>query len=458
MKKLSLTSLVLLIVAAIDSIRNLPAAAIFGTPVLFFFFVLALIFLFPTALVAAELTATYSEKGGIYHWVQIAFGEKTGMIAIWMQWINTMLWYPTILLFIASTAAYLFHPDLAENKIYLCSIVLGVFWLLTFLNLFGIHFSSKINNYCVTLGTMIPLLFLIVLGLWWIFSSNAVQVELTPSSFIPTFSSSTSWTSIIAIMASFLGMELAGVHVNDIRNPQKNFPRALWISSVFLLTTMAFGSLAIAVVVPAENIQLASGVMQVVSTFCDIIHAPWIVEILAGFIIIGAIGSIINWLISPAKGLLHAAEHKFLPSFFVKKNKYNVPSRILIGQACVVTVFCLALFTVPTINSFYWFLTAVSTELYMVMYVLMFFAALRLHYTHKTRGKLFKIPGKTTGIWIVCLTGLTGCIMTIAVTFIPSSAIDPKDFWNYQKMIILANIVAILPLFLFYAHKRRQSN
>src|SRR5580704_6268656 len=122
-KKLSLFSLVLLIVAAIDSIRNLPASALFGSALIFFFIFSAIVFLIPTSLVAAELSATFPEKGGVYHWVRTAFGEKCAMFAIWLQWINTILWYPTILSFIAGTATYFINPDLAQNKIYLVSMI-----------------------------------------------------------------------------------------------------------------------------------------------------------------------------------------------------------------------------------------------------------------------------------------------------------------------------------------------
>src|SRR5580704_11741213 len=118
-KKLPLFSLVLLIVAAIDSIRNLPASALFGSALIFFFIFSALVFLIPTSLVAAELSAAFPDKGGVYHWVKMALGEKWAMVAIWLQWINTMVWYPTILSFIAGTAAYIIDPSLAQNPKYL---------------------------------------------------------------------------------------------------------------------------------------------------------------------------------------------------------------------------------------------------------------------------------------------------------------------------------------------------
>src|SRR3989338_4508540 len=98
--KISVTALVLLITGAIDSIRNLPATALFGSSLIFFFIFSAIVFLIPVALVSAELSSTWSEEeGGIYSWVQHAFGKSAAFFTIWLQWVNTIVWYPTILLF-----------------------------------------------------------------------------------------------------------------------------------------------------------------------------------------------------------------------------------------------------------------------------------------------------------------------------------------------------------------------
>src|SRR5579872_7433849 len=115
-KKISFLSLVILIVAAIDNMRNLPAAALFGSSLIFFFIFAAIVFLIPTSLVAAELSAAFPEKGGVYEWVHAAFGKKWAMTAIWFQWINTMIWYPSMLSFIGGTLAFAINPELAQNK------------------------------------------------------------------------------------------------------------------------------------------------------------------------------------------------------------------------------------------------------------------------------------------------------------------------------------------------------
>src|SRR5579862_5401139 len=113
-KKIPLISLVLLIVAAIDSVRNLPVSALFGSSLIFFFVFAAIVFLIPTALVSAELASNISE-GGIYQWCRLAFGEKIGFLAVWLQWINNVIWFPTMLMFIAGTATYLIKPELAQS-------------------------------------------------------------------------------------------------------------------------------------------------------------------------------------------------------------------------------------------------------------------------------------------------------------------------------------------------------
>ena len=454
-KKISLFLLVLLIVSGIDSIRNLPASALFGSSLIFFFFFSALVFLIPTSLIAAELSAAMPDKGGVYHWMTKAFGEKAGMLAIWLQWINTMVWYPTILSFIAGTFAYLIDPSLAENKIYLLLSILIIFWGLTFLNLFGIAFSAKINSLCVLIGTMLPMTLLILLGIIWVASGNTPQISFTWENILPTINNNNSWVSLTAIIASFLGMELAGVHVNDIHNPQKNFPKAMGYSVLFLIITMLFGALAIATVLPVDEINLVAGVMQVFYTFFHTFGIEWAIPLLTLLIVVGSMGGIINWLISPAKGLLHAAEFGFLHPFFMKKNRHGVAHNVLFMQALLVSFFCFAFLLVPSINAFYWFLTGLSTDLYLLMYILMFLSSLKLRYSYKERPLSFKIPGKSIGIWITALVGIIGCVIALTVSFFPPEhiAIAKKD---YALLIAGGNLLLLSPVLLFYLYKNKR--
>ncbi|MBM3191987.1 MAG: amino acid permease, partial [Chlamydiae bacterium] len=273
---------------------------------------------------------------------------------------------------------------------------------------------------------------------------------------LPLFNAD-NWISLTAIMASFLGMELAGVHVLDIKNPQKNFPKVLLISAFFILFSMLFGSLAIATVLPTHEIKLVSGVLQVFSSFFHAFQLPWVLPILVVAIVLGSFGNIISWQTSPAKGLLHAAEFGYLPKLFRKCNAQGVPVNIMLIQALLVSVVCLLFLLLPSVNGFYWFLTALSTNLYMLMYVLLFASAIRLRSLRELDKAVFHIPYGKKGLITVCSLGLLGCLMTLFVGFIPPSDIYVGGIGLYSLYMGSMMVLSIASVAIFFIYKRRQN-
>ena len=325
-----------------------------------------------------------------------------------------MVWYPTMLLFIAGTTAHIVDPALAENKMFLILTNLITFWGLTLLNLNGIQISARINSFCGTVGTLFSMIFLIVLGIWWVLLGHPLSISFSWSTLIASSNIMDSAGILITIMTSFLGMELAGVHISDIQNPQRNFPKAIGYAVVILLGTLIFGALSVAVVIPKDEIRFIDGVMQTFTTFFNAFHIPFFASILAVFIVIGSVGGSINWLLSPAKGLLQASEYGFFPAFFIIKNSRGVPIRILVAQAILVSFFCCAIQLVPSINAYYWLLMALSTGLYMLMYILLFLSALKLG--RPKEKSCYQVPkGIRT---LSCLAGLISCLSTIVVGFL----------------------------------------
>ncbi len=455
-EKISVFALVLLITGAIDSIRNLPGTALFGPPLIFFFIFSAIIFLIPVALVAAELASMWpEEEGGIYSWVSHAFGSTMAFFTIWLQWINTIVWYPTILSFIGSTIAYLIDPDLMQSKLYIVSVILVIFWSLTFIGLSGVKTSASFAGFCAIFGMILPMGFIIILALIWLLSGHPLAIDLNLSSMIPHWKDTQSWVSLTAIMTSFLGMELAAVHVRNVKNPQHNFPKAMFFSVILILLTMIFGSLAIAMVLPKDEISLVNGVMQAFNNFLTVYHLKWLMPILVIQLFIGSMGSMINWIISPAKGLLMAAKHNYLPEFLCKTNKHGVASRILILQAVIVTICCSGFLLLPSINAIYWLFTDLSTELYMMMYVLMFIAAWKIKYKFKNTRRSFSIPGATFGYYTVCVIGLIGCMLTLIIGFIPPQESINFGGSSYFRLIFSCGIALMLtPAILLYWRKK----
>lgn len=456
-KSLSVFTLAMLITGSIDSIRNLPATAMFGSTLIFFFVLSIIVFLIPAGLVSAELSSVRNLQQGIYGWVRTAFGVHAGMLAIWLQWINTMVWYPTILSFIAGTLAFLINPKLANNPYYLITVILIVFWSQTFLSLRGIQASARFASFCAVFGMLIPMAAIIFMALIWVFSGKPLYVHFTAHDMIPQLSRSDSWISLTAIMTAFLGMELASVHVNNIENAQKTFPRALVISVILIAITMIAGALAIAVVLPQNQIQLVDGVMQAFTSFLQVYHLDWAIPVLAVMLLIGSVGGMINWIISPAKGLLQAADDNYLPHYFRKLNKNGVAARILITQAILVTLLSAVFFLMPSVNGSYWLLTDLSTQLYMLMYVLMFAAAFCLEWRLKERDLTFNVPGGKLGMWSLCILGLVGTMITLLVGFLPPAGINVGTALHYELVFSSGLIVMILPVLGFYWYRVRHS-
>ncbi|MEA1928020.1 MAG: amino acid permease [Candidatus Auribacterota bacterium] len=126
-------------------------------------------------------------SGGIYIWTRRAFGERWGFIAIWFQWISAVVWFPTVLSFIAATVAYIFNPALAENKFFVLIVVLSIYWLATLGNFLGM----KEVGWVSTLGicsTMIIAGVIIVLGAIWIIQGNPSQITFAAHDLFPDFS------------------------------------------------------------------------------------------------------------------------------------------------------------------------------------------------------------------------------------------------------------------------------
>jgi glutamate:GABA antiporter len=169
-RRLGVIGLALVLIAAMDSIRNLPTTATFGWSAIFFYVIAVVTYLVPVALCSAELATTVG--GGMYRWVREAFGSRWGFLAVWCDWSENIVWFPTVLVFLATTAAYVINPNLSQNKAFLVPVMLVIFWAVTLSSLFGSLKSARWTGVGVVIGTAIPTLAIIGLGLWWVGSGK----------------------------------------------------------------------------------------------------------------------------------------------------------------------------------------------------------------------------------------------------------------------------------------------
>jgi amino acid transporter len=299
------------------------------------------------------------------------------------------------------------------------------------------------------IGTILPMFLIAGLGVAWIVQDQPTQIQFTWQTFFPSGTQTNNLAFLTNVLFGLLGLEMAATHAAEMRNPQKDYPRSIFISVIIILATIVLASLAIALVVPRDNLSLATGIMQAFTVFADTYNLPWLSPLIAACIILGGLGGVGAWIIGPTKGLHVASQDGSLPAFLAHTNQKGVPVRILMVQAAIVSALSLIFILMPSINSSYWVLSVITAQLALLVYIALFAAALKLHYNKPKIPRSFRVPGKKFGIWLVCTMGIFSSFIVIFFGFWPPSTIPFKSLFVYEIILVGGiAICCILPLFL----------
>ena len=451
---ISIFILVMLNVSIMASLRNLPLVAEFGYSALFFFGIVAIGFLIPSALVSAELATGWPKSGGIYVWVREAFGDSAGFFAIWMQWVHNVSWFPAILSFVATTFAYAFYPSLAKNEYFILTSVLVLYWAMTILNFKGLKISAKVSTIGVITGTIFPGMLIILLGIAWLFSSQPAQIHFSFDSLFPSLKSFDNIAFLAGLFLAFAGLEVSAGYAGEVESPQKNYPRAIIYSSLITFFLFMLGSLAIGIVIPKHEISLVASVMEAFKIFFDNYNMGWLLPVMGLLLMFGALAETNSWIIGPIKGLYATSAHGNLPPLLQKCNKNNIPVNLLILQAIIVTIASICFLFMQSISTAYWLLSALSTQIYLAMYVVMFIAAIRLRYVKPSVKRTYRVPFHNKGIWIISILGILSSLFAFLIFYIPPKSFHIDNLAFFESYLILGFIaVSIIPIAFHYFKK-----
>lgn len=453
---LSVFSLAMINVIAIDSLRNLPTNAATGLAIPLFYIIATLVFLIPSVLITAELATHRPKTGGAYVWVREAFGPQWGFVNIWLQWIYNVFWYPTILSFIGANIAYLIDPSLAGDKWFMLPLIIGTFTIVTIANCCGMKLSSLISSISAVIGTIIPMAFIIALGIGWIMAGKPLALTPSAANFLPHFSQIPNLAFLVVIFFSLMGMEMSAVHAEEVKNPQRDYPRALYYSSLIIVITSILASTAVAILVPKSSLNIVSGLDQAFAIFLNAFGLKWLLPFVILIIILGGFGGMAAWVIGPPKGLVVAAEDGCAPTLFSRRNKYGAPVAVLIAQAIIVILLCSMFLLIKSFNTSYWILSDLTAQLALIFYIILFAAAIKLRYKTKPNPNAFRIPGGKIGIWLVGGVGIVACIGAIAIGFIPPETIKIANIKLYEIMLGAGVLIFVLLPLIFYKLSTRK--
>ena len=457
--KLSVMTLAIMNITAVVSLRGLPAEAIYGPSSAFYYLFAAIVFLIPTAMVAAELADMFSDKqGGVFRWVGAAFGARTGFLAIWLQWIESTIWYPTVLTFGAVSLAFIGFNDsadavLASNKVFTLIVVLAIYWIATFISMKGLGWVGKISRIGGMVGTIIPAALLIVLGIIYICTGGHNYMDMSQG-FFPDLTKMDNLVLASSIFLFYAGMEMMGVHVMDVNNPSKNYPKAIIIGSLATVCIFVLGTFALGFIIPAKDINLTQSLLIGFDNYFRHFHISWAGPVMAVALMFGVLASVLTWVSGPSKGIFSVGKAGYLPPFFQKTNSQGVQSNILLVQGGIVTLLALLFVVMPSVQSFYQILSQLTILLYLIMYMLMFAAAIRLRYKMKDTPRPFRLGKGNVLMWIIGCVGFCGSLLAFVLSFIPPGQIATGSSTVWYSVLIIGCLVMVVIPYIIYAMRK----
>ncbi len=457
--RLSVTTLAIMNITAVVSLRGLPSEAIYGPSSAFYYLFAAIVFLIPTAMVAAELAAMFSDRqGGVFRWVGEAFGPRTGFLAIWLQWIESTIWYPTVLTFGAVSLAYIGFNDasdavLASNKIFTLITVLAIYWVATVIALKGLGWVGKISRWGGMIGTIIPAGLLIVLGIVYLATGGHNYMDMSQG-FFPNLTKLDNIVLASSIFLFYAGMEMMGVHVMEVNNPSKNYPKAIIIGSLATVCIFVLGTFSLGFIIPAKDINLTQSLLIGFDNYFRHFHISWAGPVIAVALMTGVLASVLTWVAGPSKGIFTVGKAGYLPPFFQKTNKNGVQRNILLVQGGIVTLLSLLFVIMPSVQSFYQILSQLTILLYLIMYMLMFSAAIVLRYKMKDAPRPFRLGKGNVLMWIIGTVGFAGSLLAFILSFIPPGQIQTGSDTVWYSVLVIGCIVMVVIPFIIYALRK----
>ncbi len=436
-KLISWTALALLTVGSVGYLGSAPALAVFGLASVFLYVLPAFVFLVPVSLVAAELASGW--PGGVYNWVREGISAPMGLLAVWCQFAQTIFYYPALLAYVAGTLSYVFDPGLAANGVYNAVVIIVLFWGGVLVTSRGQALVARLGSGGTRIGTLIPAAILVALGIAYLVQPNHSAAPMTASHLLPAWNGLASIVLVVNSFFTYAGIEVNAVHVDELRNPAREYPRSIFVAMALVLAVFIGPTLAISWVIPADQISFTAGVMQAFNSLFTHFGLRFAVPLIAIALAVGALAGMISWLDGPSEGLLKIGrEQGYLPPYFQQVNDQGFEVRIIAAQGVVITLIAVLYAFIPSVSHAYWIFAAMATQVYLIMYVLMFLAAIRLRRSQPDHPRGYRAPA----LGLLCLLGTVSSGTALVIGFIPPSQFGHLNRLTYA-LLILAGILAI---------------
>ena len=399
-------------VCAILVIDQLAASASIGVQSIFWWIFTLIFFFIPYGLITAELGSTYPDQGGIYSWVKRAFGDRWGGRTAWLWWINVALWQPSVYLLFAGIFSQLFMPDLGLWP--QITIAIALTWLTVSINVMALDIGKWIPN----IGAVFKALIMMVIGFGGIYYAmnygvaNPINLEtLTPSwgvslAFLPV------------IVYNFMGFELMSGASEEMDNPARDVPKTIIVSGTLIAAFYLLGTVGVLVALPLDDISLIDGIIDTLYKLLGTEGVGGMAVVILGIMALYTfVANMVTWTMGANRSAAEAADAGDLhPSFARLHPVYKTPANaaFITGAITTVVVIVYGLMAADA-EDLFWTLFAFSSVVFLLCYLFMFGAFLRLRKIDADRPRPYRVPGGSVGAF--ALTGLCLAFIIQAIVF-----------------------------------------
>jgi amino acid transporter len=438
-KTLKQRDMVLFTVSAILLLDTLTAAASVGASSVFWWAFLGVIFFVPFALICAEMGCAYPEQGGIYAWIRDSFGGRWASRATWAYWVNTAVWMPAIFILFAGVFKQMFAPDLSLGG----QIAIGVAltWLAVVVNVVALDVGKWIPNVGAILKIIIFLA--IIIGALLYTQEHGMANPLTFETMKPDWGSSLQY--IPAIIYGMLGFELVSASSDEMKDPAKDVPRAIFISGSIIITLYILGTIAVLAAIPAGDINLVEGLIDTFRLFFGDSAAGKAFTLALG---IGALYTFfsngVTWALGCNRAAAEAALEGELPRVFaIESKKLGTPigAAVLMGLVSTL-ILVLYGFLAGSNEDLFWSLFAFSAVIFLLPYQGMFMAFIRTRVNDPDHHRPYRVPGSLGVAKLLAWTCFAVLALAIVLfIYTPGEGVQWPVFFGVVVTLAIGEIV-----------------
>lgn len=432
-KSLRQRDLVLFTVSAILLLDTLAAAASVGASSIFWWAFLGLIFFIPFAMICAELGCTYPEQGGIYAWIRDAFGGRWASRATWCYWVNTAVWMPAIYILFAGVFKQMFFPELSLG--WQIAIGFTLTWLAVWVNVLTLDVGKWVPNLGAILKVVIFLT--VIVGAVSYTQTHGMANPLNWETLKPNWGEGLQY--IPAIIYGMLGFELVSASSEEMKDPARDVPRAIFISGAIIILLYLFGTTAILAAIPAGEINLVEGLIDTLQLFYgSSAVGSWFVIGLGIAAMYTFFSNGVTWSLGCNRAAAEAALEGKLPAVFAIHNEARgtpLGAAVLMGLISTITI-CLYGFLSGSNEDLFWSLFAFSAVIFLLPYQGMLLAYIKLRSNDPDRQRPYQVPGSLLNAKIcawICMVVLGICTVLFMYT--------PGEGWQFP---VVAGVVCLL--------------